>query len=147
MLVGKNCRRDVVTIRSAQSVVEAARQMRQHHVGDLVVVDDGGAPVGVLTDRDLVVCVLAREADRIAQLQVGDVLTDEVLLARESEDVSEVLRHMQRERVRRVPVVDEGGVLVGILTLDDILGVVSGDLANVAHLVKSQGEHEHERRP
>jgi CBS domain-containing protein len=121
--------------------------MRQHHVGDLVVVDDGGAPVGVLTDRDLVVCVLAREADRIAQLQVCDVLTDEVLLARESEDVSEVLRRMQRERVRRVPVVDEAGVLVGILTLDDILGVVSGDLANVAHLVRSQGEHEHERRP
>jgi CBS domain-containing protein len=147
MLVGKNCRRDVVTIAKTQSVVEAARQMRQHHVGDLVVVDDGGAPVGLLTDRDLVVGVLAREADRIAQLLVGDVLTEEVLLAREGDDVSEVLRHMQHKRVRRVPVVDARGVLVGILTLDDILGLVSGDLASVALLVKSQGLHEHERRP
>ncbi len=148
MLVGKHCRRDVVTIRKSQSVVEAARRMREFHVGDLVVVEgERDIPVGVLTDRDLVVGVLAGEADRIAKLEVGDVLTEEAVVARHDEEISDVLRRMQRKSVRRVPVVDGAGSLIGIFTLDDGLALVAGDLATSAGLVKHQREHERERRP
>lgn len=148
MLVGKHCKREVVTIRKSQSVVDAARRMREHHVGDLVVLDgERDTPVGVLTDRDLVVGVLAKDIDHIAKLEVGDVLTEDIVVARDTEDVTEVLHRMQKKRVRRVPVVDGTGSLIGIFTLDDVLVLIAGDMATVAALVKRQREHESERRP
>lgn len=148
MLVGKLCKRDVVTIRKCHGVVEAARRMRDHHVGDLVVVEgEDDIPVGVLTDRDLVVGILAKDVEHLATLEVGDVLADEeVIVAREDDDASDVIHRMQRSGVRRVPVVNRSGSLAGIFTLDDILGLIAGDMASVVGLVKRQRRLEQERR-
>jgi CBS domain-containing protein len=145
MLVGKLCKRDVVTIRKNESVIEAARRMRDRHVGDLVVVEvDREVPVGVLSDRDLVVGVLAEGLEHPAKVHVGDVLTREFVLAREDEDVTDVLHRMQKNGVRRASIVDHTGALRGIFTLDEILGLLAGDMASVVALVKRQ--HQHERR-
>ncbi len=147
MLVGKHCTRNVITIRKPESVVEAARRMRQYHVGDLVVVEgERDIPIGVLTDRDLVVSVLANDVEHLTKLDVGDVLTHEVMVAREDEDVSDVLYRMQKRGVRRVPVVDRAGALTGIFTLDDVLGLLADDMASVFALVKRQRQREAERR-
>jgi CBS domain-containing protein len=158
MQVGKLCKRDVVTIQKCQDVVEAARRMRQRRVGDLVVVaGEHEVPVGVLTDYDLVggilarsvetdgdvvVGILAKDSKYLEKLEVADIMTAPIVTAREDEDVNDVLHRMKKHSLRRIPVVNTTGSLVGIFTLDDILGLVAGDMASVVALVKRHREQE-----
>jgi CBS domain-containing protein len=124
--------------------------MRDEHVGDLVVIEQregARVPVGMLTDRDIVVALLAKDTSHLRDLDVGDVLTREVVTAREDDDVGEVLQRMRREGVRRMPIVDGRGALVGIFTLDDVLGWLSEDLASVVTLIGRQRHNEAARRP
>jgi len=124
--------------------------MRDEHVGDLVVVDEPGArpkPVGVLTDRDIVVALLAKGIAPIELLDVGDLLTRDVVTASEDEDVSTVVTRMQRQGIRRMPVVDEAGVLVGIFTVDDLLRMLSDSLASIVSLIAREQRHEVAQRP
>jgi CBS domain-containing protein len=144
MAVGEICNRDVVTAEKALSVVEAAQLMRKHHVGDLVVVDDRGGqkhPVGVVTDRDIVVEVVAAGVNPDA-LKVGDIMGPEVATVRESEGLFEALRYMRDKGVRRMPVVDGAGVLVGILTLDDLLSLLAEEMTELAKLVSHERQRE-----
>ena len=118
------CNRQVVIASPELSVLDAARRMREHHVGDLIVVeegDDGNEPVGVVTDRDLVLEVLADNVHRAEAMQVGEVMTCEIVTAGEDEDVAAVLQKMRSSGVRRIPVVNSRGALEGILTYDDLL--------------------------
>jgi CBS domain-containing protein len=124
--------------------------MREFHVGDLVVVEERNGkkyPVGVLTDRDLVVGVIAEAAAELPRLKVEDILTERPLLtAHRDEDITEVVRRMKDAAVRRVPVVDEDGALVGVISADDIIEVI-GDMASaVGHLFKNQWVTEWSRR-
>jgi CBS domain-containing protein len=125
--------------------------MREDHVGDLIVVEERDGqrvPVGILTDRDLVVGVLAKDGVHGDKLDVGDVLLGTPLLtAREDEDLSPVLQRMRAFYVRRVPVLDESGRLAGILSLDDAIAALTEAMDDVAALVSSQPRHEAERRP
>lgn len=148
MRVGKLCKRDVVTIRRNHSLIEAARRMRDQHVGDLVVVEgERDTPVGILTDRDIVIGVVAKDPPDLARLDVGDVLTSELVTARTDEEVEEVLDRMKRHHIRRIPVVDVTGSLAGIFTVDDLLALVSKDFATLTKLVSGQRAIEAERRP
>jgi CBS domain-containing protein len=144
MAVGEICNRDVVIAEKALSVVEAAQLMRKHHVGDLVVVDDRGGrkhPVGIVTDRDIVVEVVAAGVNPDA-LKVGDIMGPEVATVRESEGLFEALRSMRDKGVRRMPVVDGTGVLVGILTLDDLLSLLAEEMTELAKLVSHERQRE-----
>lgn len=150
MNIGKACNRHVVHIAQSEKVLEAARRMRDEHVGDLVVVEEPGArprPVGVLTDRDIVVALLAKDIAHLEQLDVRDVLTREVVTATEDEDVSTVVTRMQRQGIRRIPIVDKTGILVGIFTVDDLLGMLSESLASVVSLIAREQRHEVAQRP
>lgn len=151
MNVGKLCTRDVSIILSTAPVIEAARRMRNEHVGDLVVVRKGGnggvTPIGILTDRDIVVMLVARGAEMIDSLVVGDLLTRSLVVAHENEDSLVVARRMRENGVRRLPVLDEDDRLVGIVTVDDLIGSVNADLDEIAHLVCGQARQEAERRP
>ena len=101
----------------------AAVLMRQHHVGALVVVNDlkgDRTPVGVITDRDLVVQVMA-EGLEANSTSVGTLMRKPVIIAHDTEDVGTVIERMRSHGVRRIPIVDHTGVLVGIVTLDDLL--------------------------
>ena len=149
MNIGQICNRHVVHIGKSECVLEAARRMRDEHVGDLVVVEErtgGHVPVGILTDRDIVVGLLAKDFEHIAQVDVVDLVTREVVTAKESDDVPEVLTRMQVQGIRRMPVVDDAGRLVGIFTLDDLLGVLFGDLAAVISLIGRERRRESEQR-
>lgn len=141
MRVGELCNREVVIAGPDETVVAAAALMRNHHVGDLVIVrrePQGNVPIGVLTDRDLVVEVLAQALDRAPILMIGDVLSRDVVCVGEDAQLDEVLRVMHERGIRRVPVVSSAGALVGIITFDDIVGVFSEQLAKLSAVVGRQ---------
>lgn len=149
MAIGEICNREVITIQRDETVLEAAKLMRQYHVGAVIVIDklDGRtAPVGIITDRDLVVEVLATELDETV-ITVGDIMAPEVFTLKESMEASEAVQLMRRKTTRRLPVVDEDGELVGILTLDDVLELLSEELLDLAKLVRYEQKKEIRHRP
>ena len=149
MNAGDLCNRDVVTIEASASVVEAARLMREHHVGDLVVIEerqDAPVPVGILTDRDIVVSLIARDVPDLHTLRVFDVLAEEVVTAREDESLADVVKRMRTHGIRRIPVVDEDGVLAGIIAFDDVVDLLASMMDDLAALTDRQLSLERELR-
>ncbi|MEK7778703.1 MAG: CBS domain-containing protein [Pseudomonadota bacterium] len=149
MTVGKICNREAITIQRDETVLEAAKLMRQYHVGAVIVIDKLNGrivPVGIVTDRDLVVEVLATELDETV-LTVGDIMAAEVFTVKESLATYEAIEFMRRKTVRRLPIVDEVGELVGILTLDDALQLLSEELLDLAKLVRYEQKKESRHRP
>jgi CBS domain-containing protein len=117
------CILDVACCTRELSIASAARMMRQQHAGDLIVVDDNDAnrePVGIITDRDIVVEVIAQGLDP-EKISVGEVMTTQLVIAAGAEDPTTALERMRLHGVRRLPVVDDDGFVVGIVTLDDML--------------------------
>jgi CBS domain-containing protein len=144
MAVGEICNREVVVTGKSASVVEAAQLMRTHHVGDLIVVEERNGrnhPVGIVTDRDIVVEVVAAGVNPEA-LKVGDIMGPEVATVRESEGLFEALRYMRDKGARRMPVVGSGGELVGILTMDDVLSLLAEEMTELAKLVSHERQRE-----
>ncbi|HEY6125370.1 MAG TPA: CBS domain-containing protein [Steroidobacteraceae bacterium] len=142
MKVGDICQRAVVTARPLDELLSAARVMRDKHIGYLIVVEPGIAqcglkPVGVLTDRDLVVTVMAREADP-RRLLVADVMTRELVAACEDDSLGAALAQMRRIGVRRLPVIGDHGELVGVLSLDDAIDALAKELGAVAGSIRSE---------
>jgi CBS domain-containing protein len=148
MEVGKLCTVDAVCCARDESVQGAALLMRKHHVGDIVVVDDVDGerlPSGIVTDRDIVVSVVALGLDP-ASLQVGDIMTDDLLTADEHDDVSVTIERMRLRGIRRVPVVGEGGRLAGIVSADDLLGFLAEEMEDLARISPYQQQHERRAR-
>jgi CBS domain-containing protein len=148
MSIGELCNRNVVIVDRAESVREASRLMREYHVGDVVVVEEtagGKNPVGILTDRDIVIELVAEGVDLDA-ISVGDAMSSELLILAENDELADTTAKMRARGVRRAPVVDNAGLLVGILTLDDILEVLAGELADLVRLTVREQHHEREVR-
>lgn len=144
MNVGELCSREVVFVTRETGLVEAARLMREHHVGSLVVCSEQFSqrvPVGMLTDRDIVVGVVAKEVDA-KTLTVGDVMSTGALVVRERDGVPDALRMMREKGVRRVPVVTDTGGLVGILAIDDILELVAEEMDGFVRTLRSERARE-----
>lgn len=137
MPIGEICNRDVVFVTRSSSILEAARLMRQHHVGDLVVAEERSGmrvPVGLVTDRDLVVEVLAENVD-LSTVNVGDIMGAELVTARESDGIYETIQRMRAKGVRHIPVVNSGGGLEGIVAVDDLLSLLADEIMGLANLV------------
>jgi len=148
MEVGKLCTVDTICCTRDESVQGAAFLMRKHHVGDIVVVDEAdGVPVpaGIVTDRDIVVSVVALGLDPNG-LQVGDIMTDDLLTADEHDDVTVTIERMRLRGIRRVPVVGEGGRLAGIVSADDLLGFLAEEMEDLARISPYQQQHERRMR-
>lgn len=144
MPISEICNREVVIVQRDTTASEAAMLMRQHHVGDVVVVEDKGGvkvPVGIVTDRDLVVEIMAPAIDQTA-ITVGDFMVSGLATVKESAGVSETIEYMRAKGVRRVPVVDRNGALVGILALDDLLELLAEELLALAKLVRHEQKKE-----
>jgi CBS domain-containing protein len=149
LTAGELATRQTVVAYRHESLGDAARLMREHHVGCLVVVERaeaGDTAVGVLTDRDIAVAVVARDVDA-RMLRVGDVMSTDLVTAREDDSVLDVLATMRRRGVRRVPVVDAAGRLAGVLALDDILEVVAEQMLAVVQALRSGPLREAVARP
>ena len=149
MTIGTICNRDTVFTTRNSSIVDAAQLMRDHHVGDLVVVDEQAGrrvPVGIVTDRDLVIEILARQVEP-GSVTVGDVMSGELVTARESDGLFDTLQRMRAKGVRRVPVVDAGGALAGIVAVDDFLDLLAEEISALARLVSREQARERTARP
>jgi len=147
MKTGDVCNRAVVAIGAEANLSEASRLMREAHVGSVIVVDDGKPrrAVGIVTDRDIVMEAVAAGIDP-ATLTVGEIMGSGLVVARENDDALHSLKIMRRRGVRRLPVVDEGGALCGIVTLDDLLEAGSAALNDVVQAIASERALESWRR-
>jgi CBS domain-containing protein len=144
MPISEICNREVVIVNRDNTVLEAARLMRQHHVGDVVIVDESEGvkvPVGIVTDRDLVVEIMALGIDQTV-ITVGDIMMTELATVKDDAGVSDTIEYMRAKGVRRMPVVDRKGGLVGILTLDDLLELLAEEFLSLSRLVKHEQQKE-----
>jgi CBS domain-containing protein len=139
MLVKDICRRDVDTATYDEIALDVARRMRDRQVGTVVVVDDG-RPVGILTDRDLVVRVIAEGLDPQAT-RVSGVMTPSPTTIHEDATIVTAVGYMRQGRFRRLPVVGRDGCLLGIVALDDVIGTVAEELAEVGPLLGREAPH------
>lgn len=145
---GDLCTRCVVVAERQLALNEAARRMREQHVGCLVVVDqtpDGRIPVGLLTDRDIVTAVVAKDID-VSTLCVEDVMSAGPVTAREADSLLDTLAAMRRAGIRRVPVTDARGVLQGLLALDDVIEIIGEQISLLVRVLESSSRRELQRR-
>ena len=148
MPIGEICNREVVVARRDETVLQAAKLMRQYHVGTVVVVEelDGRrVPLGIATDRDIVVEIVAPELDA-AVITVGDIMAAELASVNADCGVFEAIQYMRGKGVRRLPVVDANGELVGVVTLDDLLSLLADELGALARLVEREQNNEASHR-
>jgi CBS domain-containing protein len=142
------CVLDVACCQKDTTVAEAARLMRQHHTGDLIVTDDSDGirePVGVVTDRDVVMEVVAKGHDP-GRTHVSEIMGRPVVVASGSEDVATAIDRMRSHGVRRLPIVDDNGTVLGILTLDDLYRVLAENTAALAAIVSKGQTRENRNR-
>lgn len=144
MPIGEFCNRSVVFATRKTSVPEAAQLMREHHVGDLVVVDlvDGKrVPVGMLTDRDIVVELVAKALD-CSQYSVGDIMSLQLVSVDQDQGVFETIRLMRDKGIRRIPVVSRDGALEGIMAADDVLDLLAEEMTELSKVVTREQSRE-----
>ena len=144
--------RDFATVSLAVAEPEttalvAAQLMRKHHVGALVVVDalEKSSPVGIVTDRDLVLALMAEGLDPEI-FTAGDIMSVELVLASPDMDAMDAVQLMRTNRLRRLVIADEAGQLLGIVTLEDILELLTRELADLAAGVIGARDREFEQR-
>ncbi len=148
MKLAELCSRDIRLAYRSQALVEAAREMLAAHVGALVVVERGDTvrrPIGILTDRDIVRGQLRRTSDLFC-LTVGDVMTPNPLALPADLEVSASIEALGARGVRRAPVLDGTGAVIGIVTLDDLVPALAEELRSIAGLMGAQARHERRSR-
>lgn len=133
MLVDAILKRDVVTVDRDHTILSAARRMRESGVGCIVVVDERNRPVGMVTDRDIVVKSVAAliEVDE----PVDTIMSSPVFAVGQDVLVFDLLRELAARKLQRVPVVDEEKVLIGIVNVNDVLLLLTSELANVSEIL------------
>lgn len=148
MSVGEVCNREVVITDPDDSILSVSRLMRDYHVGDAVVVEESNGervPIGILTDRDIVVDLLANDVD-LDTITVGDVMSRDLLVIGEEDSLEYAIKRMRDRGVRRAPVVNHRGGLEGILAVDDILDLLTEQLTDLDKLFRREQKHERESR-
>lgn len=149
MPIAEICNRDVIIAGVNDTVLSAAKLMRKKHVGDVVIVkqtNGSSTPIGIVTDRDLVVEVMAPEIDP-SVLTVGDIMPRSLATVKESAGVYETIKHMRAKGVRRMPVVDDDRNLIGVVTLDDLLSLLVEELGQLTKLIAHEQIKETSARP
>jgi len=140
MSAGEYCNREVVVVLKSEPVSEAISLMRSHHVGDVVVVETtatGAKPVGILTDRDIVLEILAEGVD-LGAVSIGDVMSYELVTVTEDTKLIDTIKLMRDKGVRRIPVVNQQGELQGLLSVDDILELLAEQLTDIVDLINKE---------
>ena len=148
MRAGELCNHNVITATADTPISDAARLMRDHHVGCLIIVTHTKGrvePVGIVTDRDIVIELIAR-AVTIDDVTLGDIVSYALLKVTEDETVFDTAQRMRCRGVRRVPVISSTGELVGILALDDILSLLGEELSLLSKLTARENEQEVKKR-
>ncbi len=132
---------NVICCEADAPIAEVAALMRRHHVGDVVVIDSQQqgqrVPIGIVTDRDILVETLALDIE--ARLfTASDLMSTPLTTVQEDASLAEALGIMRGRRVRRLPVVNRAGGLFGMVTSDDLVNVLAGELSMLAGLLTEQ---------
>ena len=125
----------LITAPPETSVADLGRIMQENAVGSVLIVEDD-EPVGIVTDRDLALEVVTKRLD--FDTQAADVMTRDPVTANEDTGVAELGEKMKRSSVRRIPIVDDEGKLTGIVTLDDLVVLLEGEMDDLAEVIKSE---------
>jgi CBS domain-containing protein len=144
MKIGSICTRRVATIDSANTPIQAAALMREHHVGTLVVTTEtteGPRVSGIVTDRDLVIDALADGVDGISG-EIGALTSRQVASVSEDDDVASAIAVMQDNRVRRLLVINAEQRLVGIVSLDDLVEACASQMDGLVKAIRGGIEKE-----
>ena len=139
MSISSLCKRVVVTIHRDATIENAALFMRSSHIGDVVVVDaaDTRRPIGIITDRDIAVEVVAQGLVP-AQTTVGSIMSTPVVSLLEEDGFLEALDKMSAGGVRRAPVLDRDGHLKGMVSVDDLVPLLARELAKIGALIRHE---------
>ena len=129
-MIGQVCIKPVVTASAETTIAKAAQLMRARNVGAVVVARNGKAQ-GVLTDRDIAMDVVARGKDPAA-VRVGQVMRKNLAVIRADKGILDATKILGAKGVRRLPVVSNGGKLVGIIALDDLMMLLGSEMGNIA---------------
>lgn len=147
---GELCNREVVIAGPNETLVQAAQRMSDQRVGSLVVVEGEPGrrrPIGLLTDRDIVVFAVATDGTSIGDRRVSSCMNPNVVTAHERDELLEVIRRLRSHGIRRIPVVDDDGILQGILSVDDVLDVIADELGELSALLLRKRSRETTARP
>lgn len=137
MSVGEICNRDVVIIGKHASIYTAAQLMRDHRVSEVVVVESTkgiNMPVGMITDRDIVVDLIAEERD-LQTIVVGDAMHNNLLMSYDNDEVIATLKRMRHRAIRRIPVVSRDRGLIGMLSIDNVLDQLTEQLNDIDQII------------
>lgn len=148
MEIDRICNNEVITATKDTSVFECAQLMREHHIGDVIITEEtseGRTPKGILTDRDIVVSLVAEGATDLRETPAKEAMTETIIVAKQKDDVYEVLQNMEVNGIRRVPIVDDDNSVTGILSFDDLVGFFSDEFSRLADLLNREIETETER--
>ena len=135
MSIGRIATRVVATAGEAETVLEAARRMAGTRVGCVVVARDG-KPVGIVTDRDIAIRVVAKSLDP-ARVPISEVMTPDPDTIDESAPVEEAVERMADGGIRRLVVTAQGGNLLGIVSMDDIVESLAGQASGMGRLLRA----------
>lgn len=125
--------RDVVVAAEAETAVELARRMREHRVGCVVVTRDR-RPLGMVTDRDLTLRVIA-EGRAPASVTAREVMTASPVTVPRNAGIETAVALMRKSGIRRLPIVDEEGMLAGMVTADDLTVLLARELADLGESI------------
>ncbi len=137
MSLGNLCRREVVVVNQGTPIKEAVKFMEEKNIGSVIVVG-GGKPLGIATDRDILLRVVNKGLDP-EKSSVDDVMTKEIVTLKEGMGLFEALEQVKGKGIRRFPIVDASGNLKGIMTLDDIIYLLGKEMADVASIIEREG--------
>lgn len=142
------CNQHVISTGRETDIAEAARLMREHHIGSLLVVDyqqDAAVPVGIITDRDIVVEVLAEELEP-EKVSVGDIMSAELVCARHDASLWDAMKLMRMHGIRRLPILNEKESLAGIITVDDIMMILASEFTELVRVIGKEQTNEVRKR-
>lgn len=139
MTIGKFCKHEIVTAAKNTSVFKATQLMKMHNIGNIVVVDEsnGGIPIGIFTDRDVAIRIVADEIDPRV-LTIGDAMSQDLLILKDHQDIQEAVDMMCAKGVRRAPIINQQGKIIGIATVDDLILLLADELGGLAKLIRKQ---------
>jgi signal-transduction protein with cAMP-binding, CBS, and nucleotidyltransferase domain len=135
MTVLECCRMDVVTASPDAKVIEVAELMNNSKVGCVVITGNDQFPVGIVTDRDLVVRVIARGKDP-KKTAIEEVMTRDPVVVEDGTGLFEAMQFIRDEGIRRLPIVDCDGKLAGIITLDDIIRLIGQEMQYIGDVIR-----------
>lgn len=126
MLVRQIMQKNLITVSFHSSVQEAASKMKQNNIGSILVVEDGSKLKGMVTDRDIALDVVAENKDPRSTC-VCDIMSTDVITADADADIDSAIRIMNRAKVMRLPIT-ENGKLAGIVSLADLASVMKSEV-------------------